>query len=131
MESAFGVDHGYEEFEKLGLGGITKPVTALGGALAGKGAGLVRSGASQRNAARGVLRGQGFSGSSPIKAMRGNQVAANAKGNMMGAGLRMKTGAAMGKVGGFMQRRPGATLGIAGGGAAAGAGGFGLSRRRQ
>jgi len=100
--SAFGVDHGYEDIEKIGLGGVVSTVgRRLGMGVSQAGRGVQRMG--QQNAARtGSLRPK----------MGG-------MANRAGLGIR-RAGAAMG-------RNPGVTGGVAAGGAAAGAGGIGAS----
>jgi hypothetical protein len=111
MNSAFGVDHGYEEIEKFGFGGI-------GGALAGGtkklATGLSRGSAGMRRAGRSQ---GGFAG--------GAQTKLGTAGGMAGGQLR--------KLGQGMAKRPGLTGGLAAGGGAAGAGAAGgafANRRR-
>jgi hypothetical protein len=113
MESAFGIDHGYEEIEKFGFGALGAKI-GVGAVKAGQG--LSRGSAQMRRAGRAA--GPGFMGSAQKKI--------GAAGGMAGGQLR--------KLGQGMQKRPGLTGGLAAGGAAAGAGGAGgafMNRQRR
>jgi len=116
MESAFGVDHGYQEIEK-GL------FSAMGGGLAGAtrglGSSLSRSGAGMRRNAR---PGVGGRMATPGKVNKPMQALGTGMG-MAGGGLR--------KLSAGMAKRPGLTGGLAAGGAGAGVAGGGFMAGRM
>jgi hypothetical protein len=113
MESAFGIDHGYETIEKFGFGALG---TKMAGAAVGGGNKLRRAGAA------------GIRGSASAQKPGGTGVA----GFMGRSG--MQAGGGLKKLGQGMAARPGLAGGLAAGGAAGGAGGAGgmfMNRRRQ
>jgi hypothetical protein len=117
MESAFGIDHGYEDIEKFGFGALG---AKIGGGLAAGGSKLARSGAQAMGAGRKMQAGKlgvGSFGAGSSQAMQ------HGKGMMIGGRLKAKTGLGMNKLGQGMLKRPGLTGGLAAGGAAAGIGG--------
>ena len=109
MYSAFGVDHGYDEISKLGLGGAFTGLGArIGGGVERYGSNVRRIGAQQMGTAR-----KAGSAISPQQA----------HGLKVGGAANVRSGGKIRSVGQAMQRRPGLTGGLAAGGAAAGIGG--------
>lgn len=108
MDSAFGIDHGYEEIEKFGLAG-------LGGSVAG---GTKKLAGALGRPSAGLRRGVATN-PSPIGAAK---MGVGTAGGRAAGGLR--------KLGAGMAKRPGLTGGVAAGGAGVGAGGMFANRRR-
>lgn len=118
MISAFGVDHGYETIEKIGLGGgLTRLGQKLGSGAQKAGLGVQNRGASLAQKAK--KPGTGLLGQRATGALGEGHLQAG--GRLHGLGQKML-------------ERPKLTGGLAAGGAgAAGLGGAGslLNRRRQ
>ena len=114
MESAFGIDHGPEEFSKLGFGSIAGLGSKIGAKTMKVGQGLRQSGAN--NMAMGRKAGGGFGA-----------------GMQAGGAKRVQAGGQLRKLGAGMAARPGLTGGVAlgaGGAGVGGAAGMFANRRR-
>jgi len=116
MESAFGVDHGYQEIEKLSLGGAGMK---LAGMATGAGNTLRRTGAAQMRGASGFGAGKH---AAPVK-FAGARKALGQGGMMAGGALK--------KLGTGMAARPRLAGGLAAGGATAGVAGGGFMAGRM
>jgi hypothetical protein len=109
MNSAFGIDHGYDEIEKASLAGFGRVLSESTSKL---GRGLSRSGVKNQ---QGGIR-SAFNQTSTAKQVPG---VARAMGGRAQVGL----GGQLRKLGAGMKKNPGLTGGLAVGGGAAGVGG--------
>lgn len=117
MESAFGIDHGYEEIDKAlpGMGALSSLGTKMAGAATGAGNKLRRAGAGNIRSSKSLALAPGA-----------------AKGRAAAGGMKMRAGGALKKLGQGMAAKPGLAGGLAAGGAGAGAlGGAGLMANRR
>jgi hypothetical protein len=108
MESAFGIDHGYEDIAKFGFAGLG---AKIGQKTAQAGQGLRRIGAQNMANSRQTSKMPGMGGMGRM-GQRAGATSVRQGGMLRGLGQRM-------------QKRPGLTGGLAAGGAAAGVGGAG------
>lgn len=123
MYSAFGVDHGYE---------IEKGIfSAIGGGLGQKAVGAASG--LRRSGAAGLRQGAQKQGlGANVNAAKSAFAAKPASGiKAFGNAAKVKTGAALGRVGGLAQRNPAAAGGIATGTAGVGVAGAGFGAGRM
>ena len=110
MESAFGIDHGYEDIEKFSIGGLGSLGSKMAGAATQSGNKLRRAGAANLRSSKSLALSPGTSTS---RAATGN--------------MKMKMGGGLKKLGQGMAAKPALAGGLAVGGATAGVGAAGVA----